>query len=425
MVTAEHCFDDPGEYIVEFNVPLSGPGGELMPSEPEHRFEVDEGSIVHGSGIVGDDWAVFEVFETLGKTPLEKYGKYLTVAQMDLAEGAMIRITGYGRASGTLNKTQQSSADTYEGISGTTISFFTDVYQGVSGAPVIDDATGFVVGVEHTSGCPNLGTSTYNEDFWTAMGISAVTLDQRSEDDQRLLGTNIGRWQNTEFADIPIMETPSIINSTSGATEWLRGFQEIEDNEKYNRWNASSAVVNHHEFAMPSAPGLFVSWFKATHGGVTIKTDLLDAPGTTGGTIRFKDPWLIDSLDEELGNNPLNRGSAALFKTRPSPFYPNLSTPYNGDVYKGTFLFQSVGVGLPYYSVEAPEVNYLGVQNIESYFKMWSASNQDAIIPDASENITGVEFRSENATIRALYKGASPLIFSGCSRSQLHSSVGS
>lgn len=167
-----------------------------------------------------------------------------------------------------------------------------------------------------------------------------VVLDQQRANGSRLVGTVIGRWNGSSFDSITISTPPPTISTQVGGREVLRGRQERVTNpdEKYRVWERNQVaqldtVQNHRGFTIQPNDANLTSRFNPTDPTITIKTDLLDAPGTTGGNIQFRDPWYIDSLDAAHGNNPMNRGMQnAVFRTRestaPDGFKPNFDAPF-------------------------------------------------------------------------------------------------
>jgi len=189
--------------------------------------------------------------------------------------------------------------------------------------------------------------------------------------------------------------------------ETVRATQEIVPAplEKYFRWTDLPDVQNHAHIPIGSnLPPILTSQFKSTDSIITIKTDLVDLPGTTGGDIQFKDPWLVDTTDSRFYEHPYgyrNLGMNAPFKPESSPFYPTLESKY-----KGVFLNQGGPINNwspPYYSVGAPNPNTIG--GYESYFVKWDDSQPAQIaFQNANASQTGVVFKKSGATGTAKYK---------------------
>lgn len=144
----------------------------------------------------------------------------------------------------------------------------------------------------------------------------SVELDQQRQSGERLSNTRVGRWNSSylyfEPITIPPPEQPlPRINTVVGAREVLQGRQDtVVRNavEKYRVWRRNStdqldSVQNHRGFTIRADDANLTSRFHSTDPTIAIKTDLLDAPGTTGGNIQFRDPWYIDFQDTLYGNN--------------------------------------------------------------------------------------------------------------------------
>ena len=178
FASAGHCLDGSNSTVVEFNVPLSLPGGTLQHPGPEDQYSVNVSTKIYTNGGIGNDWGVFEVFPNsiTGLMPKEAQNAYWPLVQ-DLGPDS-IRITGYGVDGGTANQTQQTHIGPNAGSSGTTMRYVTDTEGGNSGSPVIDGLTNNAVGVHTHGGCNssggnNNGTSTFHAAFWAAVDQGA------------------------------------------------------------------------------------------------------------------------------------------------------------------------------------------------------------------------------------------------------------
>ncbi len=174
IVTAGHCLDATSANILEFNVPLSTPGGTIQHPGPEDQYSIDQSSRIFVNGGIGNDYGVCKVFpnSVTGLMPKEAQQAYFTLVQ-DLTVDP-IRITGYGVDDGTANQTQQTHFGPNAGSSGTTMRYVVDTQGGNSGSPVIDENTHFAVGVHTHGGCTstggnNNGTSLFHTGFWEAV----------------------------------------------------------------------------------------------------------------------------------------------------------------------------------------------------------------------------------------------------------------
>ena len=247
-----------------------------------------------------------------------------------------------------------------------------------------------------------------------SLGIQ-VALDQQRQDGTRLSGTMIGRWNGSSFDNIvipPLPNPPPTISTAVGMREVLRGYQQIVpgSSEKYFVWERNfvaqlDTVQNHRGFTIQDDDAIFISRFNYTHSAITIKNSLEMSSINSNDSIYFKDPWLIDYSDPLYGNSLRNRGMDAPFKKRPSPFYPDYTTSYNGDVYKGVFLNQGEDWLPPYYSVKADYVQDIYLQQTcrthTFYFQGWSATPEgSATFQNASALETPVVFNQPNATVQ-------------------------
>jgi hypothetical protein len=226
-----------------------------------------------------------------------------------------------------------------------------------------------------------------------------VTADQVFENEARVEGSKVGHWEQSEFLgyDVPypfsfeINSTETMRADTSVWTNPQTGLQ-----EKYRTWNGLSNVVNHKDFLVLPGLSRVESQFQQTKK-VTVQAQLVDG-GTIGGTIDFKDPWLIDTADSK---GPKNRGIDARWWNRSSPFEILTSDTW----YKGVFLNQDYNIpGNPYYSVGAPNPNTFAINlnNYTAYFQNWEGTSVQ--YQNAGSVQTGVVFTAADATAVAHYK---------------------
>lgn len=234
--------------------------------------------------------------------------------------------------------------------------------------------------------------TTYEANF--TQTSASVTVDQKLS-----TGTSvrtIGRWQSG----------PGFINSTAPvtftfnvpSTEVLRGAQDILSGEKYSKWTRGGAdepdVVNHHVFSVDaSIPDRLTSQFNSTVNA-TIQSQFQG--GSPGGSLEFKDPWLIDYPDPNYSNNLRNQGMSAPFI---SVAYAanNLGTSTS---YKGVLLNQDYNIpGNSYYTIRAPL--FQTINGNFGAFQGWSWTN--ATLQNGSAPETGVVFTISGATVTANY----------------------
>ncbi len=238
-----------------------------------------------------------------------------------------------------------------------------------------------------------------------------VTVDQKLNNSSI---DSVGLWDQTSNK-FEKFEVPKQFNWSRSSTKVLQGSQKLISAQKYNVWKKSGVVIsdikNHHEFLIDTSysNSTLTSQFNSTYPSMTIKNEFPEVNGLNPANdlIHFQDPWLIDYPDPLYGNTLRNRGMDAPFKQRTSPFYPDYSTSYNGDVYKGVFLNQDYRVlGQPYYSVKAEAVQDIPLQQTgrthRFYFQGWSANpHSGAEFQNANALETPVVFKSDNTTIQA------------------------
>lgn len=246
---------------------------------------------------------------------------------------------------------------------------------------------------------------------------TSVTVDQRLSNETSV--DSVGLWNklNSSFEKYSVPHTFDweVISNTK---KTLLANQNLLSHQKYIHWENNSQidnnVVNHKTFQIYTYTSNLTSRLNSTQPDITIKNEFLESPGLNpiNDNIHFKDPWLIDYPDPLYGNTLRNRGMDAPFKQRPSPFYPDYTTSYDGDVYKGVFLNQNPTFDptLPIYSVKADAVQDIQLQQTgrthKFYFQNWSATPQgSADFQDANALETPVVFKQEGATVQANLKG--------------------
>ncbi len=234
----------------------------------------------------------------------------------------------------------------------------------------------------------------------------SVTLDQRLSNNTQV--GKLRKWEGTNFTSYPYINPGTQFNFPVNSTQTIQGDQAVYSNEKYYNWNGDLLdVKNHHSFTITAETSELRSNFNPTNSGIQIKNSL---EGTTldGGQIRIKDPWLIDYPDASFNNTLRNQGMSAQFREQTSPFTPDLSSAYNGYVYKGIFLNQS-GPGSnwqgSYYSVGSLSEQTINVnsQNRKFYPFKWGGTGvtiQGEYWPE-----TGVVFNNSSAVAIATLKG--------------------
>jgi hypothetical protein len=422
IISAGHCVADNQNQILEFNVPTTTDSGIRHP-DPIYQYPINmDSKCFHDNGL-GDDWAVFNVYDNSesGKQPIEMQHSYYEVAQS--LNPSVFRLTGYGlhqtydssqgKSQGdSLSQTQlTSTGPKLESSSDSILNYQVDANYGSSGSPVIDVSSGKVVGVHTSGGCTNNpdslsanhGTSTNNASFWSAIWAEdTITVDQKLQGGVTTVDS-IGHWETTQFVKY---KAPTVFQFGLGNNEVLQGTQKIISGQKYNNWSLLPDVTNHHSFYISkNIPNRLVSYLKTTNLGVLIKTELIDAPSVDGGTIGFRDPWLIDYTDASYGNAKRNCGhtDALWYDSLASPFYPDTTIKYNGCKYNGVFLGQNIQDGV-YYSVRVESTQIIDGYTAE--FAGWQTSGAD--LAQVGANTPGyhemaVVFRSSDAVVKAMY----------------------
>jgi hypothetical protein len=239
------------------------------------------------------------------------------------------------------------------------------------------------------------------------VGGNFVSVTVTQLDEQSTPFDSVARWRSGIFEKHIV---PYNFAASNHSSETFRSKQNFKSGtpQKYNNWEQSSNVANHQTFTVDSSHASFISHFKTAENGILVKTDLIDAPGTTGGSIQFRDPWYIDSMDAQHGNNWCNRGMIdAVYRTRSvgtNGFKPDTSTVYPESPYpyRGVFFNQNPtwDPTKPNYSVGAPSPNY--INGFTAYFDSWTGTNVS--FQNAGSAQTGVVFNGSSATATALYK---------------------
>ncbi len=164
FLTAGHCTGG-GSMTMQFNVPLSDDEGNPQHPGPEDQYAVDQTSMQSNGGKgTGDDWAYFGCFANTetGLTPAQAQGDWFLQADSpEPVSDQSIRITGYGTTGSGVPRTWNQAQKTHTGpfvlFDGTLIKYETDTTGGNSGSPVIDETTGFAIGIHTHGGCNTSG----------------------------------------------------------------------------------------------------------------------------------------------------------------------------------------------------------------------------------------------------------------------------
>ncbi len=174
LMTAGHCTG--GYNLVEFNVPISTAGGNIVHPSPAHQYAVDFASQQTSVVATGSDWGVFGCFANpnTGKTPYEAQLAAFARQNPPLFDASLsMRVTGFGSdlTPPSQNFAQQTNAGPYFGLSGNIVRYLADTTGGNSGSPVILESTGKVVAI-HTNGACDVGLTTAN--YGTSLANSGL-----------------------------------------------------------------------------------------------------------------------------------------------------------------------------------------------------------------------------------------------------------
>ena len=247
------------------------------------------------------------------------------------------------------------------------------------------------------TGTWRIAARTFANDQWSLLvSISYVLVPGVRIAQVDAAGLSFGEWSRWEDGWHPYRDT-TFIRPGSTETWTLRSSQEYkpETTQKYNTWVRSDGqnyVVNHADAQITPSTSSALGNFKPSKS-TTIQAQLVDG-GSIGGTIDFKDPWLIDTSDTK---GPKNRGLSAVWHNLTSPFNPESSATY-----KGVFLNQPIVSGQPYYSVGAPNPNYFN--GVEAYFQGWWAFQDSLEFQHPELAQTPLVFKQPGAVGTALYK---------------------
>jgi hypothetical protein len=212
-------------------------------------------------------------------------------------------------------------------------------------------------------------------------------------------GFSFGMWRKWETSGWSPYPDTTFLRPVSSATYSVHADTNFKPSttQKYNVWTKGTSTnyfINHADVQVdPGTENENVQAHFKYSKPATIQAQLIEG-GTIGGTINFKDPWLIDDADSK---GPKNRGVNAIFHNNiPSPFKPESSATY-----KGVFLSQDYNIpGNPYYTVGAPLQQTFGGRTAN--FTLWSGSN--VAFRSFEKDTSAVVFQQPGATATALYK---------------------
>jgi len=178
FLTAGHCGNLQGG-VVQFNVPRSTSAGVIVHPAPQDQYTVDSSSVQRSTTGNANDWSYFGVWvnSQTGLLPIQVYGgRFQLGTAAPAATNQAVRITGFGSTRApfdlTLNGAQTTDVGPLVASQGNVIRYNVDTTGGNSGSPVINEATGQVIGIHYLAGCNsggNQGTAIQNVNLRTAI----------------------------------------------------------------------------------------------------------------------------------------------------------------------------------------------------------------------------------------------------------------
>lgn len=143
--------------LVEFNVPSSSASGNIVHPSPDDQFPLDLSSEIGSrSGVPGEDWARVRLLRNaIGQTVHARQGPGFLLASALPPVGSTLEIVGFGRDASrrSNNHVQMAARGPLRAIVGDRLEHRVDTGVGSEGSPVIDVATGRVIGIHSSGGC--------------------------------------------------------------------------------------------------------------------------------------------------------------------------------------------------------------------------------------------------------------------------------
>jgi V8-like Glu-specific endopeptidase len=191
LLTAGHCMDpiQPG-VLVEFNVGPSTSSGSIQHPGPEDQYPVIETVLREDQG-PGCDWAVIRIGPNSRlEHAIQRQGDYIRLDLNGTTQPANLRVTGFGKDSGTPGPTNFTNRTHVGPLTGTSLGtcgetyllYRTDTRGGNSGSPVIDEASGEAIAIHTHAGCTgsnpetgsNKGTQLSHKQLLKALAMARV-----------------------------------------------------------------------------------------------------------------------------------------------------------------------------------------------------------------------------------------------------------
>lgn len=297
--------------VIQFHAPLTFPNGTTLnhPS-PEHQYVADLTSIQRISGATGtgNNWGYFGALpnSTTNLTPFQAGGEYFELADViPPVDGRPVRSYGNGFTQPPIFRTwsfvQKTEVGEYVGFSGTRIQFRVDLTNGDSGAAILDETTGKIIGIAVEDGCTefggsNAGTAVNNPNLRMALnhplGVCVALVYNYPNGLPELLNPNGGTTVVVEVTGAngasPEPGTGQFhYNANTGA-----GWQTVSMNE---------IAANVYEAVFPAFPcGSFVDYYFSaeTTGGTRVPNQISNPINTFRATTATAINVLVD-LDFE------------------------------------------------------------------------------------------------------------------------------
>jgi|GEM_PF-1665358 len=233
--------------------------------------------------------------------------------------------------------------------------------------------------------------------FGTLAKSKTLPVTVTQVDNQSLPFGQVGVYENSSFVSYTV---PATFAWLDGSIKTIRADQNFKPSttQKYHDWNDLADVVNHRDFTISPTATELTAYFRNANNS-TIQAQLIDG-GNSGGSVQFKDPWLIDDNSDSKG--PRNRGMNAIWYNQPSPFSPSTASNY-----KGVLLNENptADPNRPIYKIRVAETQT--INGFTSYFKNWTTTGASITQPS---NLVGgyyespVIFESAGSTVAAKYK---------------------
>lgn len=234
MITAGHCAELSDVELLEFNVPLSDPAGNIVHPPPEDQYMVDPASLQFSSpSSLGDDWTYFGCFSNsnTGLTAFEAQGEFFRLASsIPPPAGQLMRLTGFGvNDPGAMsppewNQAQRTATGPRRVPLFPALEFFIDATGGNSGSAVGDEESDEVWGIMTHSGCilaccGNWGTPVDNAGLQNALanplGVCVATVNCAA-----VLNGDLNQDGLVNGRDIPLFVLTLVTGGTPNTVEF-------------------------------------------------------------------------------------------------------------------------------------------------------------------------------------------------------------